>query len=95
MLVVRKLWLESDDVDVDAIEEALARRVGGGNLGEAPLEIVHDRETGLVVAPDAIELARACAYVTAHADEAVAWGRAGKTIAERVTWNACIDALLA
>lgn len=60
-----------------------------------PLEIVHDRETGLVVAPDAAELARACAYVTAHADEAIAWGRAGKTIAERVTWNACIDALLA
>lgn len=59
-----------------------------------PLEIVHDRSTGLVVAPDAAELARACAYVIAHADEAVAWGRAGKRIAERVTWDACIDALL-
>ena len=29
-----------------------------------------------------------------HVDEAKAWGRAGKAIAERVTWDACIDALL-
>ena len=30
-----------------------------------------------------------------NAEEAKAWGRAGKAIAERVTWDACIDALLA
>jgi len=59
-----------------------------------PLEVVRDRETGLVVAPDAHELARAAAHVTTHADEAAAWGRAGKAVAERVTWDACIDALL-
>jgi glycosyltransferase involved in cell wall biosynthesis len=59
-----------------------------------PLEVVRDRETGLVVAPDARELARAAAYATANADEAAAWGRAGKAVAERVTWDACIDALL-
>jgi glycosyltransferase involved in cell wall biosynthesis len=59
-----------------------------------PLEVVRDGETGLVVAPDARELARAAAYATAHADEAAAWGRAGKAVAERVTWSACIDALL-
>jgi glycosyltransferase involved in cell wall biosynthesis len=59
-----------------------------------PLEIVHDRETGLVVAPDPAELARACAFVTEHGDEAAAWGRTGKAVAERVTWDACIDALL-
>jgi glycosyltransferase involved in cell wall biosynthesis len=59
-----------------------------------PLEIVHDRETGVVVAPEAAELARACAYLAAHADEAKAWGKAGKAVAERVTWDGCIDALL-
>lgn len=59
-----------------------------------PLEVVHDRETGLVVAPDAAELARACSYLAAHLDEAKAWGQAGKTVAERITWDACIDALL-
>jgi len=60
-----------------------------------PLEIVRDRATGLVVAPDPAALARACAYVTAHEDEAAAWGRAGKAAAQRVTWDACVDALLA
>jgi glycosyltransferase involved in cell wall biosynthesis len=60
-----------------------------------PLEVVHDRETGVVVAPDPVALAQACAYLAAHVDEAKAWGRAGKAVAERVTWDACIDALLA
>jgi glycosyltransferase involved in cell wall biosynthesis len=59
-----------------------------------PLEVVHDRETGLVVAPEADELGRACAYLAGHVDEAKAWGRAGKAVAERVTWDACVDALL-
>ena len=43
-----------------------------------PLEIVRDRETGLVVAPDAAALAEACAYLGEHVDEAKAWGRAGQ-----------------
>ncbi len=60
-----------------------------------PLEVVHDHRTGLVVAPDAAELGRACEYVTTHVDEAKAWGGAGQAIAERVTWDACVDALLA
>jgi glycosyltransferase involved in cell wall biosynthesis len=59
-----------------------------------PLEVVHDGETGVVVAPDATEIARACAHLAAHDDEAEAWGRAGKALAERVTWDACVDALL-
>jgi glycosyltransferase involved in cell wall biosynthesis len=59
-----------------------------------PLEVVHDRETGVVVAPDPVALAQACAYLAAHVDEAKAWGRAGLAIAERVTWDACVDALL-
>jgi glycosyltransferase involved in cell wall biosynthesis len=56
-----------------------------------PLEVVSDRRTGRVVAPDAAALAEACAIAE---DDARAWGRAGKAIAERVTWDACIDALL-
>jgi len=59
-----------------------------------PLEVVHDRETGVVVAPEAAEIARAAVYLGEHADQARAWGSAGKAIAERVTWDACLDALL-
>jgi glycosyltransferase involved in cell wall biosynthesis len=57
-----------------------------------PLEIVHDRETGVVVAPTAEEIARALASL--DADTAMRYGAAGKQIAERVTWDACVDALL-
>jgi glycosyltransferase involved in cell wall biosynthesis len=59
-----------------------------------PLEVVRDRETGVVVAPDAAAIAQACAYLAAHIDEAKSWGRAGRALAERVTWDACVDALL-
>jgi glycosyltransferase involved in cell wall biosynthesis len=59
-----------------------------------PLEVVHDRETGVVVAPEPEAIAQACAYLAAHVDQAKAWGRAGRAIAERVTWDACVDVLL-
>jgi glycosyltransferase involved in cell wall biosynthesis len=59
-----------------------------------PLEIVRDRETGLVVAPAPAEVARALSFLAEHVDEAKAWGRAGKAAAERITWDVCIDALL-
>ena len=59
-----------------------------------PLEVVRDRETGLVVAPEPADIAQACAYLAAHVDEAKAWGGAGHAVAERVTWDACVDALL-
>ncbi len=58
-----------------------------------PLEVVRDRQTGIVVAPEAAEIAQACAYLASHLDEAKAWGRAGHAVAERVTWDACVDAL--
>jgi glycosyltransferase involved in cell wall biosynthesis len=64
------------------------------NDAGGPLEVVHDRETGVVVAPDPAELARGAAYLAGHVDEAKAWGRAGQAVAERVTWDACVDALL-
>ncbi|MGH2933615.1 MAG: glycosyltransferase family 4 protein [Gaiellaceae bacterium] len=60
-----------------------------------PLDVVHDRQTGLVVQPHPAELARACVWLRDHADEARAFGRAGNEIARAVTWDSCIDRLLA
>ncbi len=59
-----------------------------------PLEVVADRSTGLVVEPRAEELADACAWLGAHVDDARAWGRAGRELAQRVTWDATIAKLL-
>jgi glycosyltransferase involved in cell wall biosynthesis len=60
-----------------------------------PLEIVTDRATGIVVEPRAEALAQACTWLREHVDDARAWGRAGKEIAQRVTWDSTIDRLLA
>ena len=60
-----------------------------------PLDVVHDRQTGLVIEPRADELARACRYLLEHDDDARAWGTAGRAIAETVTWDAVVDRLLA
>ncbi len=59
-----------------------------------PLDVVHDRETGLVIDPRADELARACRFLLEHEDEARAWGQAGRAIAERVTWERVVQQLL-
>jgi glycosyltransferase involved in cell wall biosynthesis len=59
-----------------------------------PLEVVHDGETGVVVAADSAEIAKACAHLAAHRDEAKRLGEAGKAVAERITWDTCIEALL-
>jgi len=60
-----------------------------------PLDVVHDHETGLVVAPNADELARACVWLRSHTDDAKSFGRAGRDLARGVTWDSCIDRLLA
>jgi glycosyltransferase involved in cell wall biosynthesis len=60
-----------------------------------PLEVVADRRTGIVCDPEPGSLAQACAYLRGHEDDARAWGRAGKAIAERVTWDAAVARLLA
>jgi glycosyltransferase involved in cell wall biosynthesis len=59
-----------------------------------PLEIVSDRRTGLVVSPEAAELARAAGWLRDHRDEAASLGRAGQAIAAEVTWDRAIDRLL-
>ncbi len=60
-----------------------------------PLEVVTDGTTGLVTAPEPAELARAAASLVADPDRARAYGEAGHAVAARVTWDGCIDRLLA
>jgi glycosyltransferase involved in cell wall biosynthesis len=59
-----------------------------------PLEVVSDGSTGLVVTPDAAEIARALGWLREHRDEAASYGRAGKLIASKVTWDRAIGRLL-
>ena len=60
-----------------------------------PLEVVGDRETGLVCEPTPAAVAEACAWLRDHPDETRKWGRAGLRAAEQLTWDAAIDRLLA
>jgi len=59
-----------------------------------PLDVVVDRRTGLVVAPEAGALAEACRFLAEHPDDVRTWGRAGKEVAETVTWDHAVDRLL-
>jgi len=59
-----------------------------------PLEVVEDGATGVVTAPDAAAVAAGAARLAADPAAASALGAAGKLVAERVTWDACVDALL-
>jgi glycosyltransferase involved in cell wall biosynthesis len=59
-----------------------------------PLDVVLDRRTGLVVAPEAAAVARAAGWLREHPDEAAALGRAGKSLADEVTWERAIGRLL-
>ena len=60
-----------------------------------PLDVVHDRETGLVVPPEPAAIASAAAWLRDHGDEAAAYGRRGRALAEEVTWDRAIARLLA
>ena len=59
-----------------------------------PLEVVADRRTGLVCEPRAAAVAEACSWLRLHVDDARTWGRAGKEIARRVSWDETIARLL-
>ena len=59
-----------------------------------PLEVVADRETGVVCAPEPAAVADACAWLREHRDDARHFGLAGKAIAERVSWDRAIERLL-
>jgi glycosyltransferase involved in cell wall biosynthesis len=59
-----------------------------------PLEVVADRQTGLVCDPTPQAIAEACGWLVAHPDEARELGTRGKAAAQRVTWEAAISRLL-
>jgi glycosyltransferase involved in cell wall biosynthesis len=59
-----------------------------------PLDVVHDGETGRVVAPESEAVAAAAIWFREHADEAERMGRAGEVLAKRVTWDDAIGRLL-
>lgn len=60
-----------------------------------PLEAVTDRLTGLVCEPRPLAVAQACAWLRDHVEDARAWGRAGRRVAEQLTWDRAIERLLA
>jgi glycosyltransferase involved in cell wall biosynthesis len=60
-----------------------------------PLDVVSDRQTGLVVEPRVDELGSALRHLLEHEDDARAWGAAGKLRAEQVTWDHAVERLLA
>ena len=60
-----------------------------------PLEVVEDGRTGIVSKPTGLALAKGVIYLDANRDAAAALGRAGREVAERVTWDSCIERLLA
>jgi glycosyltransferase involved in cell wall biosynthesis len=59
-----------------------------------PLEVVTDGRTGLVVEPDAENVARALGWLHEHREEAATYGRAGKAVASEITWERAIGRLL-
>jgi glycosyltransferase involved in cell wall biosynthesis len=60
-----------------------------------PLEVVADGRTGLVVAPEAADVARAAGWLRENREQAAVLGRAGKEIAAEVTWERAIERLIA
>jgi glycosyltransferase involved in cell wall biosynthesis len=59
-----------------------------------PLDVVRDGETGIVCAPEAAAIAQACRYLGEHRPQLAEMGRAGKALAERVTWDGTIARLI-
>ena len=59
-----------------------------------PLDVVTDRRTGLVCEPRSPALAEAFRFLRSHPTETREWGREGKRVAERVTWDHAIERLL-
>ena len=55
---------------------------------------VEDRRTGLVTEPRAAAIAEACGWLREHLDEAKAYGRAGREVSERITWDHVVEKLL-
>jgi glycosyltransferase involved in cell wall biosynthesis len=59
-----------------------------------PLEVVVDRENGLVCEPVPAAVAAACSWLAGNPDLARACGRSGKRVAEHLTWDLALDRLV-
>ena len=59
-----------------------------------PLEVVLDGRTGLVREPSSRALADGLAWFREHPSDVAAFGREGRAVAERVTWDSALDRLL-
>ena len=59
-----------------------------------PLEVVVDGVNGIVCEPTAAEVARACTWLADHPSDARERGQAGRGLAERLTWDTVVEALL-
>jgi glycosyltransferase involved in cell wall biosynthesis len=60
-----------------------------------PLEAVEDGVNGIVCEPTPAAVADASRWLARHVEAARERGRAGKVLAERLTWDSVVDALLA
>ena len=49
---------------------------------------------GSVCDPEPAEVAKALAWLSSHTEAARAWGKSGKTLAERLNWDVVVDRLL-
>jgi hypothetical protein len=47
-----------------------------------------------VTEPRAAAIAEACGWLRGHLDEAKAYGRAGREVSERITWDHVVERLL-
>ncbi len=60
----------------------------------APLEVVTNEQTGLVCEPEPAAVAAALARLAGSRDEAQAWGRSGRRLAEQASWDVVVERLL-
>jgi glycosyltransferase involved in cell wall biosynthesis len=59
-----------------------------------PLDVVSDRRTGAVVEPRAEAVAGALRHLLEHPDDARTWGRAGREVAQSLSWRETAERLL-
>ena len=59
-----------------------------------PLDVVHDRRTGARRRPEAAAIGQAASWLRGTRTEAAAFGKAGKALADEVTWERAIARLL-
>lgn len=84
-----------EDLGLVTFESFLGEKpvITTADAGE-PAEIVEHERTGLIAEPTPEALARCMNRLAAHPDQAAAMGRAGRPVAEAVTWDGVVEVLL-